>query len=78
VAPAEVLLTSLKPSEDKKALMLRLYNAGDRPAKARVSWAAFQPKRVAVSNPKEEVGPAWAGSAELPPFGILTLRAERE
>jgi hypothetical protein len=78
VEPAEVLVTSLKPSEDKKALMLRLYNAGDRPAKARVHWAALQPKRVTVSSPKEEEGPAWTGSAELPPLGIITLRAERE
>ncbi len=78
VEPGEVLLTSLKPSEDKKALLLRLYNAGNRPVKARVNWAAFQPKSVAISSPKEEAGPAWTGSAELPPFGIITLRAERE
>jgi len=78
VEPPEVILTSLKPSDDKKALMIRLYNAGDRPAKARVKWAAFQPKRVAVSSPREEEGPAWSGAADLPPLGILTLRAERE
>jgi alpha-mannosidase len=78
VEPAEVLLTSLKPSEDQKALMLRLYNAGDRPAKVRVNWAAFQPKRVAISSPREEQGPAWSGAADLPPLGILTLRAEWE
>ena len=78
VEPAEVLLTSLRPSDDQKALMLRLYNAGDRPAKARVTWGAFQPKRAAVSSPREEKGPAWSGAADLPPLGILTLRAERE
>jgi alpha-mannosidase len=78
VEPTEVLLTSLKPSEDQKALMLRLYNAGDRPAKARVNWAAFRPKRVVLSSPREEQGPAWSGEADLPPLGILTLRAERE
>jgi len=77
VEPPAVLLTSLKPSEDGKALMLRLWNAGDRPAKARVNWAAFQPKRVAISSPKEDEGGAWPG-AELAPLGIVTLRATRE
>lgn len=77
VEPPAVLLTSLKPSEDGKALMLRLWNAGDRPAKARVNWAAFQPKRVALSSPKEDEGAAWSGT-ELPPLGIVTLRATRK
>ncbi len=52
--------------------------AGDRPAKARVNWAAFRPKRVAISSPREEEGPAWSGAADLPPLGILALRAGRE
>jgi hypothetical protein len=43
-----------------------------------VNWAALQPKRVTVSSPKEEEGSTWTGSAELPPLGIITLRAERE
>lgn len=77
VEPAEVLVTSLKPSEDGKALMIRLYNAGEQPAQARLNWAAFQPNRVARSSPFEEEGPALSGPIDLPPLGIVTLRAAR-
>ncbi len=75
VEPESVMVTSLKPSEDKKALMVRLFNASTQPAKARVIWSEPAPKRIAISSPKEEEGPAVTGAIEMPPSGILTLRA---
>ncbi len=75
VEPEGVMVTSLKPSDDGKALMLRLFNVGTAPAKARVVWSEPGPKRVALSSPKEEEGPAVTGPVEMPPGGIATLRA---
>lgn len=76
VEPAEVLVTSVKPSDDGKALAVRLWNAGTRPAQARVVWSAVQPRRLTRSSPGEEAGPLVESPIELPPLGIVTLRAE--
>jgi alpha-mannosidase len=75
VEPESVMVTSLRPSDDGKALMLRLHNVGTQPAKARVIWSEPAPKRVTLSSPKEEDGPAVTGPIEMPPSGIITLRA---
>ena len=72
------MVTSLKPSDDGRALMLRLYNVGTERAKARVIWSEPAPKRVTLSSPKEEDGPAVTGPIEMPPSGIITLRATTE
>ena len=75
VEPESVMVTSLKPSDDGKALMLRLHNVGTAPAKARVIWSEPAPKSVTLSSPKEEDGSAVSGPIEMPPNGIVTLRA---
>lgn len=76
VEPVEVLATSVKPSDDGQALVVRLWNAGTAPVQARIVWQAVQPRRVLRSSPAEEAGPPIQGPMELPPLGIATLRAE--
>ncbi len=76
IAPAEVLATSVKPSDDGRALVVRLWNAGTRPVQARIAWQAVQPRRLTRSSPAEEAGAAVDGPVDLPPLGIVTLRAE--
>lgn len=76
VEPADVVATSLKPSGDGKAVVVRLWNAGTRPAQARIVWQAVQPRCTMRSSPAEEAGPPVQGPVELPPLGIVTLRAE--
>ncbi len=78
VEPAEVIVTSLKPSIDGRALMLRLFNAGENPARARLIWIDRAPKRVSVSSPFEEPGEPVRQSIELPAKGIVTLRIRFE
>jgi hypothetical protein len=75
VEPDGVMVTSLKPSDDGKALMLRLFNVGTEPAKARVIWSEPAPKRITLSSPKEEHGTPVTGPIEMPPYRIVTLRA---
>ena len=77
VEPESVLVTSLKPSEDGKAWMVRLFNAGATAARATLSWTDPGPRSISKSSPFEEDGPKLSGPIDLPPYGIVTLRAER-
>jgi hypothetical protein len=76
VEPDDVIVTSLKPSADGRALMVRLLNVGDVPATARVIWADPIPDRVTISNPFEKSGEPVDDRLELQPQGIVTIRAE--
>jgi len=76
VEPESVMVTSLKPSEDGKAWIVRLFNAGDAAARATLSWTAPGPASVSISSPFEEVGPKLSGPIDLAGYGIVTLRAE--
>lgn len=71
-----IVATLLKPSEDSGAQMLRLFNPGSEAASTTVQWSAPAPSRVMLSSPREERGPVVTGPIELPPLGIVTLRAE--
>lgn len=75
VAGEGVVVTSLKPSDDGTALMIRLFNAGDRATTAQLKWSDATPQQVTVSSPREEAGEPVAGPLSLPPLGIVTLRA---
>jgi alpha-mannosidase len=76
VEPKEVVITSLKPSLDKKALILRLFNAGNKPAAAKITWSDPAPRQVTLTKVSEAAGEAISGPIQLPPLGIATLRAE--
>ena len=72
----EVIVASIKPSEDRKALIVRLFGVGGRPAKATLRWADATPKTVWISNlAEEQVAPA-TSLIEVPAYGIVTLRAD--
>ena len=76
VEPESVIVSSLKPSEDGRAWIVRLFNAGQTTARATLSWTDPGPKSVSISSPFEEKGPELSGPIELPGYGIVTLRAE--
>jgi alpha-mannosidase len=73
----DVVVTSLRPSEDGRALMIRLYNASAENRRGELIWGAFQPAAVYPSSPFEDKKEEIALPFNLPPFGILTLRAEK-
>jgi len=76
VEPDEVIVTLLKPTMDGRALLLRLVNAGEKPAAARVNWIDPKPTRVSLSSPFEKPGEPITQPIQIPPSGIVTLRAE--
>jgi alpha-mannosidase len=77
VEPGSFVATSLKPSADGKAWILRLLNASDRAEALRLSGPAFERGRVFLSDLGEaELAPV-TGPINAPGFGILTLRINR-
>jgi alpha-mannosidase len=76
VEPSDVLLVSMKPSQDGKAVLFRLFGAGDKPAKAKLHWGQPAPKQVWLSDLMERPLTAVTETIDVPAWGIVTLRAE--
>ena len=71
-----VVVTSIRPSRDGKAAMIRLFAAAGKPARFSLAWT--QPRTTCRSGPDEARGERVAGAVELPGYGIITLRGEPE
>jgi len=74
-----VVVTSVKPSRDGKALMVRLFNTSPKKQTAALKWAR-QPKATWISNPMEDQISKTAkssGPIEMVKHEIVTLRVER-
>jgi alpha-mannosidase len=76
VEPSDVVVTGFKPSDDGRALIVRLYGASDRTRRARLTWSEPQPTSLAVSDLSERPLRSLRGSVEVPAHGVVTLRAE--
>ncbi len=72
-----VIVTAFKPSEDGKALVVRLFNTADRPDKAELVWSEPAPQSVWLSNPAEEQIAKIQGPVNMAAYEILTLRILR-
>jgi alpha-mannosidase len=71
-----IIVTSVRPSQDGQALLVRLFNVADQPCSARVAPLSAN-GQIWISNPMEEkVRPAPA-ELELVRFEMATLRLER-
>ena len=78
VEPADVLVTGLKPSDDGKAIIVRLFAAGDQTANARLAWSQSEPKRLWLSDTSEKPISELRGRVSIPARAVVTLRAEIE
>jgi alpha-mannosidase len=74
VAPAGVIVSTLRPSEDGEALIVRLFNTGGRPETAKLTWASPAPKAIWLSNLFEEQVARLSGPIEMTPYEFVTLR----
>jgi alpha-mannosidase len=76
VEPSSVIATAFKPSDDGKALILRLYNPTAQTQTARLNWK--QPVRQTwLSSAREEQGQPAPDVVTLARFGMATLRVEQ-
>ncbi len=76
VEPSEVVVSSVKPSDDGKALIVRLFAADAQEQVARISWPRHAPTRVWLSDTSELPKQPVTGDVTVPAWGVVTLRAE--
>jgi hypothetical protein len=77
VEPADVIVSSFKPSADGKAWIVRLFNATDQRRSATLTWSEPQPKAMRRCSLLEEPGVELRGALDLPAWGMATLHCER-
>lgn len=76
VEPAGVLVTALKPSDDGRAWIVRLFGASGKPERATLTWADPQPAALWTSDTSERPRDRINTPIDVPAWGIVTLRAE--
>ncbi len=74
IKPGSVVATAFKPSEDGKARIVRLFNAGMRTEKAKISWTEAAPRTVWLSNLAEEQVSRMSGTIKMAAYEFVTLR----
>ena len=72
----EVLITALKPSDDGRALIVRLFGAAGRTVRTTLVWSRPPPEKLWLSDTSEKPGRRLTGPVEVPANGVVTLRAE--
>ena len=72
----DVLVTALKPSDDGKALIVRLFGASGQDAQAKLNWAPLAPTQLWLSDTSEKPLQKTTGPVSVPAWGVVTLRAE--
>ena len=71
-----MLITSLTPAPEGRALLVRLYNTGDAAAKVSLQWHGIKPKQLSLSDLSgRSISPA-SDEVELVPYEVRTLRVE--
>jgi hypothetical protein len=81
VSPPSVTLVTMKRAEDKRGLILRLYESSGKAVKARVTFPFSEIKSASLADITEHdlaalpVAPG-AVELEMPPFSIRTVRVE--
>jgi hypothetical protein len=76
LASPAVIVTGMKPSDDGRAIMVRLWNASEKDVATAAQWSAPVPRRVTLSDTSEQPGHEIGREIALPAWGTLTLRAE--
>jgi alpha-mannosidase len=77
IGPASVLLTELKPSDDGKAWIVRLFASSDEDVSARLTWSSKNVGQTFLSNLAEEPLRPVNGDISIAGWDLVTLRVER-
>ena len=73
--PEGIIVTSIRPSRDGKATMIRLFNVADKPVGVRLKWNRKAGKTW-ISNPMEDEVSKAPRSINMVRFEVVTLRLE--
>ncbi len=72
----QVLVTGLKPADDGKGWILRLWGGAGVDASTRIEWSDPQPTGIFLSATGERAGQQAQGDVSVPAWDVVTLRAE--
>jgi hypothetical protein len=72
----DVLVTGLKPSDDGKAIILRLWGAAGKDVRTKILWSEPVPRHVWLSDLSEQPIAEAEGPIPVPAWGVVTLRAD--
>ncbi|HRT56267.1 MAG TPA: polysaccharide lyase family protein [Candidatus Paceibacterota bacterium] len=78
VSNPNVMVSALKPADDGKGLVLRLFGLSNKPEKVTLAWSEPKPAKVFLSDNSERPRQPGGDSVEVPAHSLLTLRAEWE
>jgi alpha-mannosidase len=70
------MVSALKPSDDGRGLILRLFGLTDDPQQTTLAWADPAPAKVFLSDNSERPRQACGSTVEVPAHSIVTVRAE--
>ena len=76
ISSKNIVVLSLKPSDDGKALMVTLFNASDKNDKTTLKWAS-PVKATYISNTSEIAFKEVVGEIEVPAWDVVTIRSEK-
>ena len=72
----QLLVTGLKPADDGAALIVRLWDASGTGGSTRIDWPRFQPRQIWLSDTSERPLRRLDTEITVPPWGLVTLRAD--
>jgi hypothetical protein len=78
LGPGSTMTVGLKPSDDRKAWIVRLYNGSGKTESVSLKWLDSAPKAVFLSDTTEKAQQPLTGKIKIPGRGLVTLRAEFE
>lgn len=78
VSSPDVLVLDLKPSDDRKAWIVRLFNAAAKDRSVKLHWRSPVPQAVYMSDTSEQAGEKVGRTITVPGNGLTVLRVERE
>ena len=76
ISSANVIVTALKPSDDGKGYIVRLFGAAGKKSMIKLAWATPEPQRLWLSDTTERPLQKLNGSVTVPAWGLVTVRAE--
>ncbi|HET6218779.1 MAG TPA: glycosyl hydrolase-related protein [Acidobacteriaceae bacterium] len=77
IEPSDVIVITLKPSEDRKAWIIRLFEASGERRRVKLTWASSQVGRTWRSNLAEEELAPVGDEISIAGWELVTLRAEK-
>ena len=76
VDPPDVLVSALKPSDDGKAWIVRLFGASGQNRDAKLIWSPPEPANLWLSDLSERAGERIGDSVRVEAWDLVTVRAD--